>query len=181
MEDSRDPLVIACNATATLVGISCCRNAANASSRADKWQPDSINTPEAPGAFVHQGSCLSGNLVGTFEDVSRLRCASFRRLIAIVVTLVLGLWNAETMLADVCDGAATGSCQIVSHSSPSADPPAPPAGSVQVCHCQHAHGGLPVVFGSRMPAADLHADVVLMTSRGIPPATAAPLFRPPIA
>jgi hypothetical protein len=116
--------------------------------------------------------------------MNRLGFASFRRITAIVVVLVLGLWNAETALADVCDGGSpvSASCAIASHSPQPLDPTAPLGGSgVQVCHCQHAHGGLPAVHGIPMPIAVMHAGMLRAVSRGIPPAIAAPLFRPPIS
>ena len=110
------------------------------------------------------------------------RSGRSRRVIAVLVALILAFWNVETLLADVCDGASTTApCAIVSHSVPSPDSSAPPFGGVQVCHCQHVHSGLPVVFGAVMPTAEVHTGVMLAASGGIPPATAAPLFRPPIA
>jgi hypothetical protein len=117
--------------------------------------------------------------------VTRSRFGFGRRLIALLVMIGFGSFTAELLIADSCDGDAGGArVGVVSGADqlPGSDGPSPaPAHSVHVCHCVHAHGGLPARIDRVPPAAEQISSVVIFVALK-PPTPALELsLRPPIA
>lgn len=117
-----------------------------------------------------------------------VRRLSLRRFVASIVMVVLGLFAAETIIADSCDGDSSSGVLSVSDGArdavPDDNPTAPgkaPAHSVHVCHCAHGHAGsLGVVAAS--PERQEHPGIVTGESVRTPPSVSPePRFRPPLA
>lgn len=107
-----------------------------------------------------------------------------RRLIAQLLLIFFGLFSAETIIADSCDGDASASAFSVSDPSAPDQSPAPggsiPTHAMHICHCVHAHGGsLGVTGGSFRPSA-LPQHVGGESIRTPMSATPEPRLRPPV-
>ena len=117
--------------------------------------------------------------------MTRSRAGFGRQLIALLVMMGFGFFNAEILIADACDGDATRSSigVVVDADQPSGPdvPSQAPGHSMHVCHCVHAHGGLPARIDRVPPAVEQVSSVVALVMLK-PPAPALELtLRPPIA
>jgi hypothetical protein len=117
--------------------------------------------------------------------VTRSRAGFGRQLIAVLVMMGFGFFNAEILIADACDGDATSaSIGVVVDADQPPGPDVPsqaPGHSMHVCHCVHAHGGLPARI-DRVPSAAEQVSSVVTLVALTPPAPALELrLRPPIA
>ena len=117
-------------------------------------------------------------------SVNHRRIGLRRRLIGLIVVLGFGIFTAESLIADVCDGDSGLTAVSVGESNtPASDPDGPgpvPTHTVHVCHCVHAHGGMPALL-DRDPAGVPAATVALRLIQTTPPSPALELqLRPPI-
>ena len=101
------------------------------------------------------------------------------------MVLGFGFFTAESLIADVCDGDSGLTAVSVSGSgdqtSGSETPASVPGHTMHVCHCVHAHGGMPALL-NREPTLPAVPSVVLALVESTPPSPSLDLqLRPPIA
>ena len=114
-----------------------------------------------------------------------------RRVTALLVLLSLGFFNAESLVADSCDGDAGGVAAVSPHDGsrlsapssseqPSGTQPVGAHHSIHICHCAHAHGGALVAHGST--AVDMVPSTSVIEALSTAPTTVwlEPQFRPPV-
>lgn|SRR5688572_8831755 len=121
-----------------------------------------------------------------------------RRLVALILMLCLGLFTAESLLADVHDGDATheelvrvdGERHAEQHSSATADTeqvpderdPGEQGHSLHACHCVHAHVIWSPVQSSPLTAAVIvEEDQAALSALGPTSPVLEAHLRPPIA
>lgn len=117
--------------------------------------------------------------------MTRSRLAIRRRLIAFVLVLGFGFFTAESLIADACDGdSERAALSMVDGADPTSGSNAPlpaPGHTMHVCHCVHAHGGMPALM-DREPSLPSAPSVVLALVESTPQGPALELqLRPPIA
>lgn len=119
------------------------------------------------------------------NSVTRFRVGFGRRLIALLLMMGFGFFTAELLIADACDGdASRARIGIVADADQAPAPDAPskaPGHSVHVCHCVHAHGGLPARIDRVPPAAEPVSAVVAFVALKPPTPALEHSLRPPIA
>jgi len=107
-----------------------------------------------------------------------------RRLTALLLALCLGMFSAETLVADVHDGDSSSAASHVEELGGPVDGHSLPGGvshSVHVCHCVHGHGGAPPVHNVAT-AAPVEHPRLLTSSDSVPNDVGPePHVRPPIA
>jgi hypothetical protein len=118
-------------------------------------------------------------------SVTRSRAGFSRRLFTLLLMLGFGLFNVESLIADACDGDADQIAVAASVDGPtdtrSGGSEVPSGHAIHVCHCVHAHGGLPARFEHVTSASDIRT----LVTGFLAPALADPAreleLRPPIA
>lgn len=123
------------------------------------------------------------------QSVTRSRAGRVaRRATALLLVLCLGLFAAETPVAELHDGeAAANHPASVESAAPHShgNVPSGPAGgmghSTHVCHCVHSHSGLTVAVGT-LSVAPLHASAPRVRGARVPSSLERePQLRPPIS
>lgn len=113
---------------------------------------------------------------------SRLR---IRRLIAFALVLGFGFFNAESLIADVCDGdsglAAVSIIDGADRSNGSGSPAEGPEHTMHVCHCIHAHGGMPAPMDRVPPVPEAASSAAILGAVTQPNPALELQLRPPIA
>lgn len=117
--------------------------------------------------------------------MTRFRAGFSRNLFALLLLLGFGFFNVESLIADACDGDAN---QITvtaidggAQESRSGGSQPPLGHAFHVCHCMHAHGGIPARSDDVAATPEIEALVAEFSA----PALADPALelelRPPIA
>lgn len=117
--------------------------------------------------------------------MTRFRAGFSRHLFALLLLLGFGFFNVESLIADACDGDAN---QIAItaidggvQESGSGGSQSPLGHAVHVCHCMHAHGGIP----ARVDDAPASPEIQALVAEFSAPALVDPALelelRPPIA
>lgn len=132
---------------------------------------------------------------GARQDVrSLLGPRLVHRLTAGLVALAFMASSAETLIADVHDGDATAqevetiessgmalSSALVPGDAPTENPESSSGHSMHVCHCIHAHGGLPGLLDVRSEPSEARLHVRSVSDRMPTSASLEPAIRPPAA
>ena len=101
------------------------------------------------------------------------------------MVLGFGSFTAESLIADVCDGdSGLTPVSVTGSGGETSGPDGPasvPGHTLHVCHCVHAHGGMPARL-DREPTLPEAPSVVLALTESTPPSPSLELqLRPPIA
>ena len=112
------------------------------------------------------------------------RARLHRRLIAVLLLLGFGLFTAEPLIADACDGdsgiVGVSTLDCVDDPQGSGDSVPASGHAIHVCHCVHAHGGMPARDQSILTDANA-GFLVLKPVFRVPASPALELeLRPPI-
>jgi hypothetical protein len=118
-------------------------------------------------------------------SVTRFRARFSRHLFAVLLLLGFGFFNVESLIADECDGDANQiTVTVIDDGAQGGEGGSsqPRSGhAMHVCHCMHAHGGIPVRSEEAPATPEIQASVAEFSA----PALADPALelelRPPIA
>jgi hypothetical protein len=118
------------------------------------------------------------------SSVTRSRAGISRYLFAILLMLGFGFFNVESLIADVCDGDANriAVTTVAGAQENGSNGSQPPLGhAVHVCHCMHAHGGIPARIDDVAPTPEIQALVAEFSAPAIADPALELELRPPIA